>query len=321
MQNVLIHIGYHKTGSTWLQQELFTTANKTFEPLSTTDKGHTTLAGHFIYTESGHLLNSFDNNEEVIRKHLQQIVAQKENSLPDKYFVLSQERLSGNPNSSGFDASIIAGRLKNIFPKAKILIMIREQRSFLLSNYFQYLAMGGTHRIMKYLNTIYDGKRPGFSPGHLNYHHLIADYHNKFGKENVLILPYELFNRDKHLFFEYLEGLIDQKIDFDPKTFDKRLNTVKSHFVESKFRFLNLFAHSSSLNNYSPLRSKASYALVLVIKLIIGALTPGFLNRLVRENIGRKIDRWADGRFDQSNKRTNQLVDFDLKKFGYSIAE
>ena len=99
----------------------------------------------------------------------------------------------------------IAKRIKNKFPYAKILIVIREQTSWLLSNYFQYLSAGGTHNLKKYLNTKYDGKRPGFAPNHIEYHRLIKDYQSKFGSKNVLVLPYEIFDSDKVIFFISLE--------------------------------------------------------------------------------------------------------------------
>lgn len=90
-----------------------------------------------------YLLNSFDSNGNSVRTELNSIL-EKKSQKGNKIFVMSNERLSGKPHSSGFDSFIIARRIKSIFPKGKMFLMIREQKTFLLSNYFQYLSCGGT---------------------------------------------------------------------------------------------------------------------------------------------------------------------------------
>ena len=42
IEDLLIHIGYHKTGTTWLQNELFIHENPVFEPFSLESRGHST---------------------------------------------------------------------------------------------------------------------------------------------------------------------------------------------------------------------------------------------------------------------------------------
>ena len=194
MENLLIHIGYHKTATTWLQQKLFITESEVFEPMSMLRKGHSSLAKHFFYDDEQYLLSPFEYNEARIQKEIESIKGSND-KLILKIPVISHERLSGNPHSSGFDAKKIASMLKSTFPKAKILIIVREQKSFILSNYFQYLSIGGTCNLNKYLNTKYDGKRPFFSPNHIKYLPLITEYYNLYGKNNVLVLPYEMFKR------------------------------------------------------------------------------------------------------------------------------
>ena len=126
VNNLLIHIGYHKTASTWLQNILFTSKSKVFEPLSMKSHGFSSLARHFILDDENHLLSPFNNNEIRIQEEIERIVKSKP-ELNSKIPVLSHERLSVSPHSSGFDAHKIAGMLKYSFPDAKILIVIREQ--------------------------------------------------------------------------------------------------------------------------------------------------------------------------------------------------
>lgn len=319
MKNVLIHIGYHKTASTWLQNHLFTSTHPSFEPLSEIDKptGFSTLAESFIYDNDGYLLNSFDDNEKCIKERLDNIINSKSTLDNRSYFVMSHERLSGNPHSSGFDASVIANRLYNIFPKAKVLIIIREQTSWLVSNYFQYLSIGGTHSIKKYLNLKYDGKRPCFSPNHLKYHLLIDKYYEKFGQQNVLVLPYEMFSENKEAFFKEISDFLNIEVKVDAEIMKIRVNAKKNHFINYRFRFLNYLIRSSSVNNYSFLHNRSFQILGLMIREGLGIITPRFLNKRTRNNIKEYVREWSGSRFSESNIKTDRIIPYELKKYGY----
>ncbi len=318
MKDILIHIGYHKTGTSWLQNEIFTSDSDFFIPLSNNKKGHSTIARDFIYNSEGYLLNSFDDNVQVIKQNLNDLLGTS--NLIDRVPVISHERLSGNPHSSGFDASIISRRIKNIFPQAKILIIIREQCSWILSNYFQYLSIGGTHGIKKYLNTTYDGKRPNFSPDHVKYHHLIEVYHEKFGKKNVLVFPYELLNSDKVTFLKQLGSLVKKQINLmDETVFDKRYNVKKNHHTNYQFRFLNTLIYSSSVNNYSWLYSKYNRALAISTKKFISLFSSNERNESTKIKLYAYIKNWAGNRFDESNQITHELTKLDLHKLNYSL--
>ena len=183
MKDPLIHIGYHKTGTTWLQLELFMSDNKTFEPLSRRAMGQSSLARLF-FKDNFNLLSSFESNEVEIRKEIEHLLTVRP-ALKSKYPVLSSERLSGFPHGGGFDSSLIANRLKNVFPNSKILIVIREQKSAILSNYLQYLYNGGVHDIDHYLRLNYGGRHPFFSPAHFDYLPLIEKYRELFGESKV----------------------------------------------------------------------------------------------------------------------------------------
>ncbi|MCF8432637.1 MAG: hypothetical protein K9G34_11865, partial [Melioribacteraceae bacterium] len=73
MNNILFHIGYHKTATSWMQNELFISKSKNFVPVSKNKKGKSTLATDFIYDKEGYLLSSFDNNEKTILKNFEEI--------------------------------------------------------------------------------------------------------------------------------------------------------------------------------------------------------------------------------------------------------
>lgn len=317
MEEVLIHIGFHKTGTSWLQQELFVRGNEVFEPLSRRDSGPSSLAAKFIYDHEFYLLSSYDLNESIIRDELKSI--QESHPIKGKKIgVISHERLSGNPNSGGFDASIIAGRIKNIFPKAKILIVIREQKLFLLSSYFQHLQMGGTFGIHKYLNTKYDGQRPGFSPHHIDYYKTVTHYYSLFGRESVLVLPFELFKNDKISFLNHLGRFVGKKIQAQGLPLDIEKNKRTHHlFVSYFFRRFNFFIKSSSMNHHSFLANKYTRFVAKAILKVIKTLTPDSFNTLTQKSVQKRIDRFVGDRYQLSNLKLSELIDLDLSEYGY----
>ena len=309
MNNVLIHIGYHKTGTSWLQQKSFSKTSTVFQSLSPRN-GNRSFAKDFIWDENGYLLNPFDLNEKTILNHLNRIVDKKNEG--DKIYVVSDERLSGSPHSSGFNSSVILNRIKNIFPDGKILIVIREQNSWLLSNYFQYLTAGGTQSLKKYLNTSYDGKRPGFSPNHL-----IQGYHEMFGQDNVLVLPYELFRSDKVVFFQKISKFLSREIPFNIEEFESYSNKHSNYYLNYKLRFLNRFLRSSSVNNYSDYSNIITRNMARSIKRGAELFFPRKWDRLYQDKLKRTIQEWSGNRFVESNKKTERLINAELEKYNY----
>lgn len=316
MEKLLVHIGYHKTATSWLQNQLFVSTSKNFVSVSKNKKGHSTLARDFIYDKDGYLLSSFDNNEQNIMKNYEEI-SQNIGNDSRRIRVISHERLSGNPHSSGFDSSLIAQRIQSTFPKSKILIVIREQTSWILSNYFQYLSIGGTHSLKKYLTLNYDGKRPGFSPSHIKYHNLIQNYYDRFGKNNVVVLPYELLKSDSNNFIKSLGDFLERDLTNESLNFDKRINTKSNHYLNYKLRFLNPLISSSSVNNSSSLNNKITKSIIIQIKKTIAYCISNRNNESIKRNLRKEIIEWAGNRFNLTNQITQELINMKLEEFGY----
>ncbi|MBX2845873.1 MAG: sulfotransferase [Saprospiraceae bacterium] len=319
MDQRLVHIGYHKTATSWMQDQLFVSSSKHFVSLSKNEKGNSTLANYFVYDEEGYLLSSFKTNEQKIIEKYSEIV-QNIGKHAGKIEVMSHERLSGNPHSSGFDSSIIAQRIQQVFPHSKILIVIREQVSWILSNYFQYLSIGGTHSLKKYLTLKYDGKRPGFSPSHIEYHMLIQEYFNRFGKNNVLVLPYELLKTDREKFITQLGAFLDVDLDQEDLDFTKKINSKTNHFLNYKLRFLNPLLVSSSVNNNSSLYRTASKKVIQNLIGLFSRFIPNRKNDALKKNFEQQIRAWAADRYKETNGITEELTGLDLKRLGYQAS-
>lgn len=312
-KDILVHIGFHKTATTWLQQELFISSSGIFELLESDELN---FPKSFIRSEEGNILSPYDLNYKRLKDGLVLALSKVKNH-DRRTLVISHERLSGHPHSSGTDSFAIARRIKNLLPNAKILIGIREQKSFILSIYYQYLEKGGVHSLKRYLNTIYDHKIPFFSRDHIKYDLVIKEYHKLFGKDNVLVLPYELFASTPHIYFSKLSDFIGRKIVVDDERILFRANTKEHKYVLFRFRWLNYFLYKNSLNNYSPLRNKIFFPAAKLLQKLCIKLTPKWLENklLMKQQI--YIDLCIKDKYKQSNRELSRLIDMDLSKLDY----
>ncbi|MBF9032117.1 hypothetical protein HKCCE3408_17090 [Rhodobacterales bacterium HKCCE3408] len=178
----LIHIGYHKTATTWMQTHLFTPQH-----------GYRMLASHQ------------EIHERIVRPHgllfsarpMRELIAERTAGLPAGHVaVISSEILSGHPFYGGQMSDTYAERLHAIAPGAKILISIRAQLKILPSVYMQYLLRGGTMRYDQFFGgTDWPGFF-GFEPAHFEFDRLVALYQQLFGAKNVFVLPQESLAAD-----------------------------------------------------------------------------------------------------------------------------
>src|SRR5437764_1150862 len=120
MPEPLIHIGYHKTGSTWLQQTIFRDARI----------GFATHETPLPVDEAFIAQNPFTVDADVARERFEGPVTEAADR--GLVYAISHERLSGDVGTGGVDSRMIADRLVSSFPAARVLIVVREQRSMLL---------------------------------------------------------------------------------------------------------------------------------------------------------------------------------------------
>jgi hypothetical protein len=317
IDHLLIHIGYHKTGSTWLQQELFIRSNTVFEPFSRIRRGHSSLARFFYKDEEGYLLSPLEKKLKKVETEVDFLSNHPKMNFSTRVPVLSDERLSGNPHSGGFDSRSIADRLKAAFPKASILIVIREQGDALLSSYFQFLSKGGTDSFHQYLNRPYDGRRPGFSPAHFNYLPLIQYYQQLFGPEKVCTLLYEDFRDSPRIFLEKLGKFIGREIPME----EERISRVHNHHTHKlamyRFRKMNSFIHKDSLNGFSPWQHPKTSTAILHFRNSLGRLFGQKGEEKLLEKLRTEARSFAQSRYPRPNKELSQLLDLDLSQYGY----
>jgi hypothetical protein len=193
-----LHVGYPKTGTTFLQQEIFPK-----------------LSGvHYVpYAAAKPDLRKLMRQDEVhfdergVKASLERLFCPGKN-------LISKESLIGDFFVyKMINSSISARRLAAFFPGARILITIRNQYDMMESVYKQYLHIGGVKKFREFtqfkdgrFETHYDMWDPGVTIEMFDYLKVIRLYERLFGKANLLVLPYEALNGDPEAFVKRITG-------------------------------------------------------------------------------------------------------------------
>lgn len=312
---MLIHIGYHKTGSSWLQRYLF--SRKAGAGLTTFDKGRDGPINKLIVSP-----NALDFDPGATRGRFVELVgrAEEDGLMP----IVSSERLSGHPFTGGYDSKDLAERLGAVFPDGRILIVIREQREAVLSTYRQYVKAGGPWSLRQFLDPPIDTRTRIrlFDLSHFAYHRLIRTYQRLYGEERVLVLPYELLRSEPRRFVTSIARFAGAALPqgfVDSMPVDARPNLASSTAATRVKRAMNRLVARSDLNPAPLIDAPRLEAFARRRVGVVDRLLPRFLaERLERRDRARIADAVRD-RFDDSNRATSDLCRLDLAAYGYSV--
>lgn len=300
-QTVVLHVGYHKTGSSWLQTAVF--------PLLE----HATL-----------VMNSEVVIDEIVGVDPFRFDAQRARSrilasrAPGRVVVVSMERLSGHPDSGGFDAKLIADRLGEVFPEGRALIVIRRQEEMIPAVYGEYVRTGGVESLKRYLRPVRGAHRnPRFDRRHLEYDRLVAHYQSLLGRERVCVLAYEQLRTDPMRFAHEVAAFCDLELQrpldtslvhpsLSPMTIaiKRRLNRIVARDAVNPG---GLLEHEGAANSLARVLNHVDRRLPAAVR----RAGRGRLERIAREHCGDY--------YRASNQRTTELSGLDLGSLGYSL--
>ena len=218
MNKVVIHIGHHKTGTTWLQKNYFS------------EKSLFNLLNDFECPWLDPICKALIKNE-----NYQNAIALVEKKLDNnKVNVISAERLSGHPISGGYDVKDIAVRLKRLIDNPKIIIVTRRAEEFVFSAYIQ-LVREGYEGTLK--NFLFDEhwKTTGPTKEYFLQRNILNIYTELFDEDELLILNFEEFKSSKNVYIQKINAFLN--VDYFPS--EKQLNIdVGSAFSNRRTRAL-----------------------------------------------------------------------------------
>lgn len=202
----VIHIGDYKTGSSWLQQEVFLRHPEiVYLDWPAKNPGIAKL----FYELLGARDLDFDATDLVRRFNLE---LDKINCAGRRKLI-SREALAGDFISCEH-AQRIARRLYQVFGPTKIVLVIREQFSMMASIYSQHVKIGGTLSLHDFVS---DPIVASHLSSRLQYEKLIRMYMDMFGAENVSVKLFEELRTDKKQFLRDVLAYVGcEDIDFFP---------------------------------------------------------------------------------------------------------
>lgn len=311
----LVHIGYPKSLSKWLQKNLFIPEMGFIKCLNP-GLVHELLVSKKPFQLDCQAIQG-KVNFAIARAHKMFPPSQAMKLVP----VVTSEALVGNMFCGGFDAELLAQRLAHTFPQAKILIVVREQRQMIRSLFSTAVAWGVPHKIEDFLSPRDENIAPQFSCDYLFYDALVAHYQEVFSKDRVVVVPYELFKNDPAAFVGKIMQFyptIRDPAKFSELPFDAVVNQGQTVIETKAQRLINSlflrtpFNYSGWFNDRDSWRIRRNTWRAPLSK-------NNYLVSCLEKRLARKIERLTMGRFSDSNKRLSQLTGTDFSAFGYQV--
>ncbi len=187
MKIKFLHIGLHKTASTWLQNVVFDQHHglQVFHPATRIKNSHTVIEK--IYRTPEGLFDAKQWWDEFNRETNELEVGSK--TVGISYEILAGDMIHGR------DAAAHSNRCHELFGPVKVILVLRNPVDYINSMYQQYVVQGGAFTLRMLLQ---DKTIPGADIAHkINYQALIAVLHRIWSPENVLVLPFELMREER----------------------------------------------------------------------------------------------------------------------------
>ncbi len=246
-KNIYVHVGYPKAASTTLQKHLFNKHNEILNlglyPMQNIGNDSNEIDSDTIYAKDeklrefyGLLTNahsierhSTEEVKEFFDRHIKQYIDHS-----DKKIIFSHERLTSAVFSSN-NYSLKAKRLAEVLPNSKIIVIIRDQYSWLKSQYRDHpfdprdISKSKMIDFNEWFDILYNNDDLGILPL-LNYYHVVDKYENLFGSKNVKVLLFEELVNNSNGFAQQLADFMGiDKAETEKILEDKHENVGVGH--------------------------------------------------------------------------------------------
>lgn len=230
-----IHIGYHKTASSYLQLNYF----KRIDQICVLNEDISILQKK-LWFYNNFVKSSKENfNKELIIKKIKDALSISKNvNIRNPINCISDENLSGDIYT-GNNSKLLMNRIHLIFGETKILIVLRNQIDWLLSAYGNFVLHKGKLSFKKWFN--FYGE---LLCEKLTFSNLISEYINLFGQKNINVLTYEnLFKINDGIKIFLKKNFLINTIPEEKTT--KKINLGRSLFLNEAIAKLNNFMPST----------------------------------------------------------------------------
>ena len=307
----LIHIGYQKTGTTWLQRFLF--PEKAGAGFASVPKR--VVRRQFI------IAHPLDFDADVARRELAAAIddAGSNGALP----VVTTERLSGSPHSGRHDVKDIAERLAASVPDARILAVVREQRAMIASCYRQYVSVGGSLGPERYLTPTEGGgtRMPAFEVETFAYDRLLSLYRELF-EGRLLVLPFEMMLSEPREFAGRIAAFAEAPVGtetLDGLPYGRARNVGPTNSQLAVRRLLNKLGADDRVNPAPLFPGERAERLVRRALRRLGSALPEAVGRRFEARLETAVAAVVGDRFRAPNLALGEIAGLDLEAYGYDV--
>ena len=301
----LVHVGYVKAASTFLQQAVFADPRFGFaEPVPD---------ARLVITDRLQLSDPWSWDASAERAAFAAMNARVPAGLVP---VWSEERLLGDPVQARYDGAVTAERLAAVMPHARVLIVVREQRALAASIYREVIHDGQALTLTDVIGTGDEpaGFRPLLREPFLAYSAACARYRALFGEAGVLVLPVELLAADPDDFLARLRAFAGAEGEATPAPRAR---------VHAGLRAAGLPA--ARLANHLRRPSPRGHPVRPSDKLVrrgaraLDRALPAGLHERAERRLRARVGARYEGRFARDNAALAAMTGLDLARYGYEL--
>ncbi len=266
------------------------------------------IAAHLLFIEPQELPQS---GEDFWQEGLEQ------RQHPDLVPVCTSEILAGNITGATLNSKKQAQHLKEFFPEARVLFMVRDQRKLLASVYKSLIAWGGSPTIRQLLATGAENEWVTY----LRYHTQARHYRDLFGAERLLVLAYEDFVQDPQAVLariKHFAGVNAQAAAHTDYPVSERLNPSGNRITLEALRLLNRISGTRpGPTELTPTDDRLHRFRILAANRHSPLLE--YLSRPWQAGLEGDIEDRSHGLFTESNRRLSEEFDVDTRALGYPV--
>lgn len=300
----IFHIGLHRCGSTFLQQCVFA------------QHPEINCGWNYQVTYTVRRLQEypFDFDRMQFRNDLKAAVITEQKDS-GKVWVISHEGFSGEM-FTGVGGRCSLEVLHSLFPRAKIILVIREPYSMLYSLWAYYVGFGGTLSFGKFLSSRVSPAQPYQQTNvftRVMHNRILRLLHGLFGHENVKVMLYEELGRDWESYVKQIYEFVGVDTSFLPD--NRRLKSSDGYLKSNVIRWSNKLGETNCNETgimmfpliYRPARWAIKHGICIDSK------------RLPKEQIKRYIPERYQSDIRKSNADLQHLLNRGLVEFGYEV--
>ncbi|WMN10916.1 hypothetical protein QYS49_36500 [Marivirga salinae] len=298
MNNIIYHIGFPKTGTTYLQNRIFPLLNLEYFNLEQS----ASIFSNLIFADDLEFQQpdlKIQNGNNYLFSH---------EGLINPLFIYG-----------GINKSKIAKRLYNLSEDnngtSKVIISIRKQEDLIRSLYCQYLNQGGTFNFDQFIFSNKGSQNLTlFNPDYLNYYNIVKCYQDIFGSENVMVLLQEKFIDNEEDLLKSISDFCNVCILEDIQIRNLQ-NSSLSRFSYKVLRVSNYFSSSYFIpNGFIPFLKNGH------VKKQLKRFDRIFKNKKYQPKVKKSnVSKFEEllNKYKEGNRMLDNIIKEDLLKFKY----